>query len=225
MYIKVLVGLVIVVILGFVFIKNKTEKSVEVVDNSMSAIEENKESLLGAGEYSFDLGLSQIKWEGRKSFVENWIDTGSIALKSGNLTLENNIISKTDILIDMNSIVATKTGANGGEDKLATHLKSADFFDVTTFPISSFSLTSITAGEAENSYTIKGDITIKNITKNIEFPSVVYMSNENIYLLADIVIDRSQFDIRFGSPSFFNDIGDKAIDNNFSLQLKLVATK
>lgn len=78
----------------------------------------------------------------------------------------------------------------------------------------------MTPNEAKDSYTIKGDI-----TKNIEFPSVVYMSNGNIYLLADIVIDRSQFDIRFGSPSFFNDIGDKAIDNNFSLQLKLVATK
>ena len=215
--------IIILIIVAYILLvkTTKTDTTVE------QAPDQNiiKTRINGSGLYTFDPSLSSIEWQGRKTFIENWVDSGVVNLKSGNITLDNNTISNTNIIVDMSSIKANKTGANSGEDKLSTHLKSADFFNIEEFPISQFALTGIVKNEELDSYTIKGDLTIKNITKSIEFPSVIYMSDNSIYLQADIPIDRSLFDVRFGSPSFFNDIGNQAIDNIFNLKIKLVATK
>jgi polyisoprenoid-binding protein YceI len=219
----VLVILLILSILLFVIIKEKKDSKNNYTQQE--EIMETKENLKGSGIYSFDAISSKINWEGSKTLIKEWIDTGNISLQSGYLTLENNEIKEGKIVIDMNSISAEKTGGGGGEDNLSKHLKSEDFFNTENFPTSEFSLTSLTKTEGEYEYIAKGDITIKNITKTIEFPIKIYMIGESIFVNGEIILDRSLFEVKFGSTSFFKDIGDKAINNNFKLKLELVGKK
>lgn len=184
-----------------------------------------KEEIKGGGLYTFDPASSKITWEGRKTFAKGWIDVGTISIQSGDINVADGKISEGKITIDMNTIAANKTGAGKGEDMLSKHLKSAEFFDVTVFPTSQFNLTSITKVDGEFSYQVKGDITIKGITKPVEFPADVYLKDGAIALLGRLVIDRSQFDVKYGSVTFFKDIGDNAVDNDFVLNLDLIAKK
>jgi polyisoprenoid-binding protein YceI len=215
----------LVLIISFLLITKN--KKIEIKDNPLQQEESMtiKEPLQGSEVYSFNVASSKINWEGKKTLIKEWVDTGNISIQSGSVTLVDDKIIEGRIIIDMNSITAQKTGAGEGETNLSKHLKSADFFNVEIFPTSQFILTSIIPSEKENEYLAKGDITIKNITKNIEFPMNIYMTNGSISMNAKIILDRTLFDVRFGSTNFFKDIGDKAIDNNFTLKLELIANK
>jgi len=220
----VFIILLVLIVSLLIIIKNK---GIEIKDNSkqQNEIMKTKENLQGSGIYFFDSNSSKISWEGKKTIIKEWVDNGSISIQSGDITLVDNKINEGKIVIDMNSIRANKTGAGAGEDNLSKHLKSADFFGVDTFPTSQFKLVSLIPTENEYQYIAKGDIIIKNIRKEIEFPITIYMENGLILMNAEIILDRTQFDVRFGSTNFFNDIGDKAIDNNFILKLELVTKK
>ena len=109
-------------------------------------------------------------------------------------------------------------------DKLVGHLKSDDFFGVETHPTATFVLKSAEK-KSGNEYTVKGDLTIKGITKSIEFPATVKVSGNTLEASAEVVIDRSKFDVKYGSGSFFDGLGDKMIYDDFTLDISLVATK
>lgn len=217
--------ILLVLVISFLLIAKNKKTEVKEISYQKEEYGEVKEKLEGSEFYSFNITSSKINWEGKKTLIKEWIDTGSISIQSGGITIIDDKITEGQIIIDMNSIIAQKTGAGQGESNLSKHLKSADFFDVEIFPTSKFVLTSITPSENENEYIVKGDITIKNITKNIEFPMTINITNGSISMNAEIIIDRTQFDVRFGSTNFFKDIGDKAIDNNFTLKLELIADK
>jgi len=217
--------ILLVLVISFLLITKNKKTEVKEISYQKEEYGEVKEKLEGSEFYSFNITSSKINWEGKKTLIKEWIDTGSISIKSGGITIIDDKITEGHIIIDMNSITAQKTGAGQGESNLSKHLKSADFFDVEIFPTSKFVLTSIISSENENEYIVKGDITIKNITKNIEFPMTINMTNGSISMNAEIILDRTQFDVRFGSTNFFKDIGDKAIDNNFTLKLELIADK
>lgn len=223
------VGLVVIILLVLVILFIGVTKNMKRDIKNDSLPQEEvlvvKENLKDSGIYSFDRTSSKIGWEGSKTFIKEWRDTGNISVQSGEITLVDGNITKGKITIDMNSINAQKTGSGGGEDGLSKHLKSADFFNVETFPTSQFSLTSITPSEEKYTYNVKGDITIKNITKTIEFPMIIYMANGSIFMDAEITLDRTLFDIKFGSSNFIKDIGNNAINDNFTLKLNLVANK
>lgn len=214
--------LVLIISLSVIIINKKEIKNNYSQEQN---IMESKENLQGSGVYSFNPVSSKIKWEGKKTLIKDWIDTGKISIQSGNFTLLNDKITEGKIIIDMNSIAAERTGSGQGEDSLSKHLKSEDFFNTEMFPTSQFVMTSITPNEEEYGYLVKGDMTIKNITKSIEFPATIYKEGDSIVGKAEIVIDRTQFDVKFGSTNFFKSIGDKAIDNNFTLRLELVGKK
>lgn len=218
-------AILLVLIISLLLITKDKKLEVKNDYSQEQVVANNIENIQGSGVYSFNPTSSKINWEGKKTLIKDWIDTGSIYIQSGNITLTDNKITDGQIIIDMNSITAQKTGAGQGQDNLSKHLKSADFFNTEMFPTSQFVLTSITPNEKEYGYQAKGDITIKNITKSIEFPMTVYKEGDLIKIKAEIVLDRTQFDVRFGSTNFFNDIGDKAINNDFTLKLELVASK
>jgi polyisoprenoid-binding protein YceI len=210
--------LVILIFLVFYLLKSKNKEI--VLEEPL----ENKKFLDGSSEYTFDPSLSQVVWQGKKTFISNWIDEGFISLSSGGFKTEEGIIKEGSLIIDMNSISANKTGSGNGQNMLTNHLKSADFFDVENFKTSKFVITSVKNLDNIN-YLLTGDLTIKNITKSIEAPVSVYQEDEKIYIVGDVIVDRSSFDVRFGSSNFFQDLGDKTIDNEFTLKLNLVAIK
>lgn len=167
-----------------------------------------------------DTGASYISWKGYKVTGQHY---GKVKLKSGSLEYENGKLVGGNFEIDMTTI--TSEDLQGGyADKLVGHLKSDDFFGVTKYPTAKFVITK--AAEAKpGEYRIKGDLTIKETTKPISFNATVSEKDGKQVANATMKIDRSEFDVRYGSGSFFDNLGDKTIYDEFDLEVTLVAGK
>lgn len=175
--------------------------------------------------FTVDTQKSSLVWTGKKIGGEH---TGNISLTSGSLQVAKNKLVGGAFEIDMNSITNIDLTDAGYNAKLVGHLKSDDFFGVEKHPKANFKITKAMpiakAKAGENNYHITGDLTIKGKTETISFPAAVKINGNAAEALAKITVDRSKFDVRYGSPSFFNDLGDKAIDNDFIIDLKLVTS-
>jgi len=163
---------------------------------------------------SVDLSASTVSWTGKKLTGQH---TGTIALKSAELVIGNGEITSGMFEIDMTSIKSTDL-PDGKAQKLEGHLKSDDFFGITKFPTASLKITSSSKASEANMHNVVADLTIKGITHSIEFVTEVVGNKAS----AAITIDRSKFDVRYGSGSFFDGLGDKAIYDNFDLIIELV---
>ena len=106
--------------------------------------------------------------------------------------------------------------------KLENHLKSNDFFEVVNHPKATFVITKVKV-TGSGVYQVTGDMTIKNITNEIQFPARVVKSGNKVEATADLTIDRSTFNVRYGSGSFFDDLGDRLIYDDFELSVSLVS--
>lgn len=173
------------------------------------------------GEYKVDAGKSKLTWVGKKVTGEH---TGTINIAEGSLTTKANKITGGSFAIDMASIKVTDVTNPGSNEKLTGHLKSDDFFGSDKHPKATFVITKITPG-AKDQYTVKGNLTIKGITNEIEFPATVSVVGGDIVAKAKIVVDRTKFDIKYRSGNFFTDLGDKAIYDDFELNVELVANQ
>lgn len=168
--------------------------------------------------YDVDTTQSTIQWTGRKVTGEH---TGKISIKEGKLDMENNQLTGGSFVIDMNSIVNEDLSGEY-KGKLEGHLKSDDFFGVATYPTAKFVITEVEAGKGKQ-YTLTGDLTIKGITHEISFPATVNTAGNQVTADAKIVVDRAKYDVRYGSDSFFDNLGDKVIYDDFDLEVSLVA--
>jgi len=156
---------------------------------------------------------SEVKWTGKKI---GGAHNGAIELKSGYFEFNNDQIVGGEVVIDMNTISNSDLEDEGYKAKLVGHLKSDDFFGVEKYPTSTFVITKATKfvnGKA----TVSGKLTIKGKTQDLSFDVV---KEGNAYA-AQLEVDRSKFDVRYGSNSFFDNLGDKAINDIFVLDIKL----
>jgi len=167
--------------------------------------------------YTVDAAKSTVTWVGKKVSGSH---NGTIALKSGTLIVDGANVKGGTFVLDMNQIKDAD-----GSAKLEGHLKADDFFGVAKYPTSTFVITKV-AGSGAN-LTVSGNLTIKGITKPLSFPASATVNADGTVsaLAGKILVDRTKYDIRYGSKSFFDSIGDKAIDDNFEIGVKLVATK
>lgn len=112
-------------------------------------------------------------------------------------------------------------------DKLATHLKSADFFDVANYPTSTFEVTKVepVTGQAGVTHNVTGNLTIKGIAKQITFPANVTLSGNELTAKATFTIDRSQWEVKYGSETFYSNLGNGVIKNEVELSIDVVAVK
>ncbi len=174
----------------------------------------------GIETYTVNAEDSKISWVGSKVGGSH---NGFISVKEGRLDLENGVINGGSFVIDMTTL--TDEDLSGEyKQKLEGHLKSDDFFGVENFPTASFQITRAVP-QGPGKYKIEGDITIKGITKSIKFPAEVSSDNDIITANANITIDRSEFDVKYGSGSFFDNLGDKVIYDDFTLDVTLKASK
>jgi len=167
-----------------------------------------------AQKVNVDTKTSTVNWIGEKIGGQH---EGLISIKSGSLNLANDQIKSGEFTIDMNSITCTDLEDETYNQKLVGHLKSDDFFGVEKHPTAILTITNATKftnGKA----TVTGKIKIKGKTETVKFD--VYKKG-NTYT-AELKVDRSKFDVRYGSTSFFDSLGDKAIDDIFTLNIKLV---
>lgn len=155
---------------------------------------------------------SNIVWKGYKVTGSH---QGTIALKSGSLNFNKKKLTGGEFTIDMASI--TCTDLNGEyKNKLEGHLKSDDFFGVKKNPTASLVFKNVKS-TGKNSYKIKGNLTIKGITKSVTLNLSIYGNKAN----ATLKIDRSKYNVKYGSTSFFDGLKDKAIYDEFDLVVDL----
>lgn len=156
---------------------------------------------------------SKIKWIGEKIGGGH---EGFIKVKNGQVEMKDGDITAGSFTIDMTTISCTDLKNAEYNQKLVGHLNSDDFFSVAKFPEAKFEITEANVKNGKG--TVKGLATIKGITKAISFP---VEKSGNDYT-AKIEIDRSEFDVRYGSKSFFEGLGDNVIDDIFTLNVLLV---
>lgn len=178
-------------------------------------------TVIKEAEYKVDLSQSKVNWTGRKITGEH---SGTIQLTEGKLILDGDKLSGGSFTIDMASIKNTDITDVESSQDLTGHLKSEDFFATEKYPEARFVITKVSPSANKLSQ-ITGNLTIKGITKEVQFPATIQAEGDKIKATAKIVVDRTLYDIRYGSGSFFDDLGDKAIDNNFELNVALVANK
>lgn len=171
--------------------------------------------------YSIDLDRSSLEWLGKKVTGQH---NGNIALSSGALIVEDNEITGGTFTIDMTSITNEDIKDQEYNQKLVGHLKSDDFFGVKKYPEATFKITEVEENEGEK-FDITGDLTIKGITHQISFPADITVGKKEVVANAKIIVDRSKYDVRYGSGSFFDDLGDKTIYDDFEMDISLVAIK
>jgi polyisoprenoid-binding protein YceI len=166
-----------------------------------------------------DKNATVLEWTGKKLTGEH---KGRVAVSAGELITDGKTVKQGNFEIDLNALTVTDITDPDYNAKLVGHLKNEDFFNVSAYPTASFVLSSVTS-KGGDQYQLKGKLTVKGITKDIEFPAVIKNDGKRLTAHAKIKVDRTQFNIRYGSASFFDNLGDKAIDNEFELDLKLVA--
>lgn len=164
---------------------------------------------------------SELTWLGKKVTGEH---TGNIALKEGYIALDGAKLVGGKFVADLTSITCTDLTDKSYNEKLIGHLKSEDFFGVEKNPTATFVVTKV-APKTAGVYDVTGDLTIKGITKPATFPVTVKTTGTGAEATGKLVVDRSKYDIKYNSKSFFENLGDKAIYDDFTIDVKIVAAK
>lgn len=160
---------------------------------------------------------SIVKWIGYKVTGQH---EGTIKLKEGELKFNNNDLIDGTFVMDMSTINTTDL-EGVSKNRLDGHLKNEDFFGVDKHKYAMMSFVNIEKASSNNidvkSYKINADLTIKGITNEISF--LINISKNSA--TTSLKIDRTKFNIKYGSASFFDGLKDRAIYDEFDLDVRL----
>jgi polyisoprenoid-binding protein YceI len=159
---------------------------------------------------------SKVQWTARKVTGKH---TGMVNVRDGVVHITDGMLTKAHISIDMTSIIVTDLSGNS-KTKLEGHLKSDDFFGVDKYPTAVLMTTSVTALSDED-YRITADLTIRGITHPITFDAHLIPNGKKYIANANLVIDRSLYEVKYRSGKFFDDLGDATIYDEFDLAIAL----
>ena len=190
-------------------------------NNGVSGNDKNaKKKVAKTTTYNIDVDKSVLTWNGKKVTGEH---TGPVKAEKGYLTLSGNQLIGGVVAIDLRTMTSTDLKDNKEyHDKLINHLKSDDFFSVAKHPVATFKITKVKA-TAGNVADVTGDLTIKGITNPVTFPVMYSVSGNTLTASGKATINRAKFEIKFGSKSFFDNLGDKVIYDDFTVDMNIVA--
>ncbi len=178
-------------------------------------------TLVKTKSYTVDPAKSQVTWLAKKVTGQH---DGSVMIKNGELQVSNGKLSGGMFTIDMSTIKVLDIEDKATNQKLTGHLNSDDFFAVTKYPEATFKITNAMEKKSDaGNYEISGDLSIKGKTENITFPATISMEGNTVNAKATLTFDRSKFDVRYGSNSFFDNLGDKAIYDDVAMSIDLKA--
>jgi polyisoprenoid-binding protein YceI len=161
---------------------------------------------------------SAVHWTGKKVLG---LHTGNINIAGGFVEITHNNIAGGEITIDMTSITVTDIEDKKNSQDFLKHLLTDDFFSVDKFKTSKLIITGSNKIDT-NKFKIDGNLSIKDISHPISFISSIEIFTDTLHSLGDLVVDRTLYNIRYGSGKFIDNLGDKLIYDDFVLQFKLV---
>ena len=191
-------------------------------DNSKSkskvSIEKTESIILPKGEYQIDKTKSVVRWIGRTPVK---FHDGTIDIQEGNFSVDDNGILNGNIIIDMESINCTDLSGSG-KKSLEEHLMNDDFFSVNKFKTSKINISSEMKPN-NGLIDFKGNLEIKNISNPISFKSSINKTPEGKYTASSkLTFDRSMYNVKYKSKSFFDDLGDKFINDDIEIELEII---
>lgn len=220
-------------VLNFVLVAGVTLGSVACKDDKANRVEpgEAQEAAVASNEamtYEINANESTIEWRGTKPTGEH---VGTINIQDGSLMATNEQITSGRVIIDMESIEVTDEGmAEDQRNNLEQHLKGTvegketDFFNVNVYPTATFEITGVS--EENGQKMLQGNLTLKDSTKNIQFPVRTEIGEEELTLESEtFVIDRTDWGVNYGSQSVFDNLGDNFISDDMELTIKVVARR
>src|SRR5690554_3286464 len=145
--------------------------------------------------HQLDTSKSSIEWTGKKVAGKHH---GHINFVSGSLTKQGKSFNSGHFVVDMKSITNKDLTDAETNAQLVGHLKSDDFFGVEKFPTARLVITKGTLIK-DDQHEFIGNLTIKNKTEPIKFNATVSSSNKQHIFTGKITVDRSKFDVRYGS--------------------------
>ena len=164
---------------------------------------------------------STITWTAKKVTGQHH---GKVPITSATLDYQNDRILGGTFEMDMTSLTVEDITDPGMNKKLSDHLKSDDFFSVEKHNTSTFTITEAKTSNGTD-YQLTGDLTIKGITKPVSFPAKVEAEGVKIIATGKLTFDRTHYDIKFRSGSYFENLADKLIYDDVELDVRLVASK
>ena len=169
------------------------------------------------GTYTIDPAGSEVVWIGKKVTREH---KGTISLANGTVSVAGGTLVGGTIVVDMTTMTNSDLDAESGANLLGD-LAGDDFFSVANHPTATFEIVDFTPNEAGG--TAKGNLTIKGVTNTQTIDLSMNTSENGLELRGMMAVDRTKFGIQYGSGSFFENLGDKAIDDMFKLGFFVLA--
>lgn len=186
--------------------------------SSMGAMAQNKPM---TSTYNVDPAATKIVYVGKKVTGQH---TGNVAAKSGNLTLQGEEITGGEIVVDMNSLTSTDITDAETNGKYIGHMKSPDFFDTAKYPESKLVIKN--SKKTDKGLEVSGDLTMIGQTKPVTFLVTDLKKTDSVVTgKSNLTLNRTQWGLKYGSGSFFKGLGDKAINDEFTLAIDLTAKK
>lgn len=172
---------------------------------------------------AIDTSASALHWKGFKPMGSHH---GTLKIKAGTLLVADSQPVGGTFILDMNSIDCEDLTPTTGKEQLENHLKSEDFFEVTTYPEATFTITSITPlTEGEQTHRISGNLLLKGVEKNISFEARI-SHIDGVYRASTPVftIDRTQWNVTYKSKSLFSDLKDSFINDEMEISLDICSS-
>ena len=164
-------------------------------------------------DYKINLDESILTWTGRE--VSTSSHYGTINFTSGQFEVSDGLISQGEFIVDMTSINVQDL-SGGSKERLEGHLRSDDFFSVESFPTAHLYISSSEL-ISQGKWLVNSFLTIKDISHPVLFE----MSNTDEGWIANLVFDRSKYNVKFRSGTFFENLGDKLIYDDIELKINL----
>lgn len=206
-------------LLGFFTACNNAPKGEEAETKAPAKVEEVAADKF----YKVNVENSVVNWTGSKIGGQH---TGTLNIAEGKLKTKDGVVNGGTFNIDMNSLTCTDLEGKPKGD-LEGHLKGKDFFEVETYPKSNFQISKVTKldGEAGVTHMVYGNLKLKDVTKEVAFKANISITEKGISVSTpNFTIDRTDFNVKYGSNKFFDGLKDKAINDKVGLSIKLEAS-
>ena len=170
----------------------------------------------GDGQYTMNPKTSIIQWKGEKLGMT---EIGTIPIRSCTISIQNEGLVAGNVVVEMNGIKSTSQQGLEARN-LADHLRSEDFFDVANHPTAAFIFES-GKSDGRGGLEFQGKLNIKGISKVVS-GNLRFSSSDPLVTTVSMAFNRADFDVRYGSGTFFDNLGDGLISDEVILQVAMV---